>query len=288
MRKRRTVTVPPDPPPRTLVLGDVVRALAEDLGTGDRTGSLVEEGLALEAELCLREDAVLAGAPWFEACFTVLDPRVRIEWLAAEGASVAPGTVARLSGPARALLAGERTAINFLQLLSGTATAARRAVELVRHTRARILDTRKTLPGLREAQKYATRLGGAANHRHGLYDAVMFKENHLAALGGIPAALARAADIRDIPVVVEVENLAELDEALAGGARWVLLDDFALEDLVRAVDRTAGRALLEASGGMDESRLVAVAETGVDFVSVGALTKHVRAIDFSLRCRPPS
>ncbi len=274
----------PDPP-RTAVLEDVSRALAEDLGPGDLTGALIDEDVALEGELRLREEAVLAGRPWFDACFTLLDPRVRVEWLTREGEEASPGIVARLSGPARALLGGERAAINFLQLLSGTATAARRCVRLVAHTRVRILDTRKTLPGLRRAQKYATRVGGADNHRRGLYDAIMFKENHLAALGGIPPALARAAGREDVPVVVEVEDLTELDAALAGGARWILLDDFSLEDLKRAAARTAGRALLEASGGMDEQRLVAVAESGVDVISIGALTKHVHAIDFSLRCR---
>jgi nicotinate-nucleotide pyrophosphorylase (carboxylating) len=281
----KTSAVDTLPPPRTVVLEDVARALAEDLGTGDLTGALVEETLTLEGELRLREPAVLAGRPWFEASFTLLDPRVRIEWLAEEGEETAPGTVARLAGPARALLGGERTAINFLQLLSATATAARRCVRLVAHTPVRILDTRKTIPGLRAAQKYATRVGGAENHRHGLYDAVMFKENHLAALGGVARALARTSERTDVPVVVEVENLDELDAALAGGARWILLDDFSLDDLKRAAARAAGRALLEASGGMDEERLVAVAETGVDIVSIGALTKHVRAIDFSLRCR---
>ena len=274
----------PDPP-RTAVLEDVSRALAEDLGPGDLTGALIDEDVALEGELRLREEAVLAGRPWFDACFTLLDPRVRVEWLTREGEEASPGIVARLSGPARALLGGERAAINFLQLLSGTATAARRCVRLVAHTRVRILDTRKTLPGLRRAQKYATRVGGADNHRRGLYDAIMFKENHLAALGGIPPALARAAGREDVPVVVEVEDLTELDAALAGGARWILLDDFSLEDLKRVAGRTAGRALLEASGGMDEQRLVAVAESGVDVISIGALTKHVHAIDFSLRCR---
>jgi nicotinate-nucleotide pyrophosphorylase (carboxylating) len=279
-------TSPPLPPPRTTVLEDVAHALAEDLGPGDLTGALIEEDAVLEGELRLREEAVLAGRPWFDACFTLLDPRVRIDWLVAEGEEAAPGVVARLSGPARALLGGERSAINFLQLLSATATATRRCVRLVAHTRARILDTRKTLPGLRAAQKYATRIGGAENHRRGLYDAIMFKENHLAALGGIPSALARVTNRNDVPVVVEVETLTELDAALAGGASWILLDDFSLEDLKRAVARTSGRARLEASGGMDESRLVAVAETGVDVISIGGLTKHVRAVDFSLRCRP--
>ena len=273
-----------EPPPLTAVLEDVARALAEDIGPGDLTGALIDESLPLEGELRLREPAVLAGRPWFDACFRLLDARVRIDWLGREGDEAEAGIVARIAGPARAILAGERTAINFLQLLSGTATATRRAVRLVAHTKARVLDTRKTLPGLRVAQKYATRVGGGENHRRGLYDAIMFKENHLAALGGIPAALARVEDRRDVPVVVEVEDLEELEAALAGGAPWILLDDFSLEDLRRAVERATGRARLEASGGMDESRLVAVAETGVDVVSIGGLTKHVRAIDFSLRC----
>lgn len=281
MNEKPSVT----PPPLTTILMDVSRALTEDIGTGDRTGLLVEEDRILEAELHLREESVLAGRPWFDACFRLLDPRVHIDWLAAEGEWAHAGVVTRLRGSARALLAGERTAINFLQLLSGTATVTRRAVDLVRHTRTRILDTRKTLPGLRAAQKYATRLGGAINHRHGLYDAIMFKENHLAVLGGIRPALSRVEHEKDVPVVVEVEDLSELEEALAGKAPWILLDDFTVEDLRQAVLRTAGRALLEASGGMDERRLVEVAETGVDFISIGGLTKHVRAIDFSLRCR---
>jgi nicotinate-nucleotide pyrophosphorylase (carboxylating) len=274
-----------EPPPLTAVLEDVARALAEDIGSGDLTGALIDESLPLEGELRLREPAVLAGRPWFDACFRLLDARVRIDWLGREGDEAEAGIVARIAGPARAILAGERTAINFLQLLSGTATATRRAVRLVAHTKARVLDTRKTLPGLRVAQKYATRVGGGENHRRGLYDAIMFKENHLAALGGITAALARVEGRRDVPVVVEVEDLDELEAALAGGASWILLDDFSLEDLRRAVERATGRARLEASGGMDESRLVAVAETGVDVVSMGGLTKHVRAVDFSLRCR---
>ena len=273
-----------EPPPLTSVLEDVARALAEDIGPGDLTGALIDESLPLEGELRLREPAVLAGRPWFDACFRLLDARVRVDWLGREGDEAEAGIVARIVGPARAILAGERTAINFLQLLSGTATATRRAVRLVAHTKARVLDTRKTLPGLRVAQKYATRVGGGENHRRGLYDAIMFKENHLAALGGITAALARVEGRRDVPVVVEVEDLGELEAALAGGVHWILLDDFSLEDLRQAVERAAGRARLEASGGMDESRLVAVAETGVDVVSIGGLTKHVRAVDFSLRC----
>lgn len=273
-----------EPPPLTAVLEDVARALAEDIGSGDLTGALIDESLPLEGELRLREPAVLAGRPWFDACFRLLDARVRVDWVGREGDETEAGIVARIAGPARAILAGERTAINFLQLLSGTATATRRAVRLVAHTKARVLDTRKTLPGLRVAQKYATRVGGGENHRRGLYDAIMFKENHLAALGGITAALARVEGRRDVPVVVEVEDLDELEAALAGGASWILLDDFSLEDLRRAVERAKGRARLEASGGMDESRLVAVAETGVDVVSMGGLTKHVRAVDFSLRC----
>ena len=273
-----------EPPPLTAVLEDAARALAEDIGPGDLTGALIDESLPLEGELHLREPAVLAGRPWFDACFRLLDARVRVDWLGREGDEAEAGIVARIVGPARAILAGERTAINFLQLLSGTATATRRAVRLVAHTKARVLDTRKTLPGLRVAQKYATRVGGGENHRRGLYDAIMFKENHLAALGGIAAALARVGDRRDVPVVVEVEDLGELEAALAGGVHWILLDDFSLEDLRRAVKRATGRARLEASGGMDESRLAAVAETGVDVVSIGGLTKHVRAVDFSLRC----
>jgi nicotinate-nucleotide pyrophosphorylase (carboxylating) len=263
----------------------VRRALEEDLGSGDVTAeTLVPADHVVRAELRLQEPAVIAGIPWFEASFRLLEPALRIRWKTQEGEEGAAGTiVAELEGPARPLLGGERTALNFLQLLSGTATATRRYVRAVAGTPCRILDTRKTLPGLRTAQKYATRIGGAVNHRFGLYDAILIKENHLASVGGIPVALEKARRRAGVPVILEVETLAELREAIACGAPWILLDNFPLDEIRQAVEFTAGRARLEASGGLDLETIRAVAECGVDFISIGALTKHVRAIDLSLR-----
>jgi nicotinate-nucleotide pyrophosphorylase (carboxylating) len=268
---------------------DVRRALAEDVGTGDRTAALVPD-VHTRAELITREHTVLCGTAWFDAVFQNLDARVRVDWRRRDGERIAAGeTLCVLEGPARALLTGERTALNFLQTLSGTASATARYVDAVRGTRAVILDTRKTLPGLRRAQKYAVTCGGGQNHRMGLYDAVLLKENHVVAAGSIGAALeqARAAAGAGIPVEVEVENLGQLREALAAGAGRILLDNFDLDTLRAAVRETAGRARLEASGGVTLDNVRAVAETGVDFISVGSLTKHVRAIDLSLRFRAP-
>ncbi|MGE0857479.1 MAG: carboxylating nicotinate-nucleotide diphosphorylase [Gammaproteobacteria bacterium] len=264
----------------------VVRnALREDVGAGDVTASLIPAARVSRARVLCREAAVLAGAPWFERVFGQLDERVAVDWLVEEGSMVAPDTVVcRLQGPARALVTGERTALNFLQTLSGTATATRRYVDALGTTRTRILDTRKTLPGLRSAQKYAVRAGGGVNHRMGLYDAILIKENHIAAAGSITAAVSalRAAH-PGLRIEVEVETRAELDEALANGVEMVLLDNFSLAELHAATAHIAGRALVEISGGVELPALAALGQAGADFISIGALTKHVRAVDFSMR-----
>lgn len=263
---------------------DVARALAEDIGPADVSAALAPDRPA-SALLMVREQAVIAGRPWFEGCFLSLDPGLTFEWFCGEGAEVqADALLCRLRGRSRALLSGERCALNFLQTLSATATRTARFVAAVAGTRARILDTRKTLPGLRQAQKYAVRVGGGVNHRMGLFDAVMIKENHLQALGTFAAAIAAARrQWPELPLIVEVETLAELDQALAGAPDRVLLDDFSLDDLRRAVALAAGRVPLEVSGGVSLDTVRAIAETGVDCISVGALTKHIRAIDLSLR-----
>jgi len=250
---------------------------------------LIDAAQFAHAQLVARESMILAGRPWADAVYARIDGRVDIVWHAGDGDRLAAGaTICELAGPARALLTGERTAINFLQTLSGTATVTADYVLAVAHTKARILDTRKTLPGLRAAQKYAVRCGGGCNHRQGLFDAILIKENHVRSAGGIAAALqaARQADPA-IPIEIEVENLQQLREALAAGARRLMLDNFALPDMQQAValNREIGRppAELEASGGLTMDSLTAVAETGIDFISVGALTKHLRAIDLSMR-----
>ncbi|HEX9139960.1 MAG TPA: carboxylating nicotinate-nucleotide diphosphorylase [Steroidobacteraceae bacterium] len=266
----------------------VSRALREDIGSGDVTAGLLAERSTVRASVICREPAVLCGRAWFDESFRQLDPRITVHWLLDEGADIAPSTtVCELSGSARALLSGERTALNFLQLLSGTATIARRYVAAVAGTGCRVLDTRKTIPGLRTAQKYAVRCGGASNHRLGLFDQVLIKENHIAAAGSVAAAV-RAARTQQpqLRIEVETENLAEFEQALVAGADIIMLDDFALEDVRRAVERNRAHqpsALLEVSGGVDLKRIRPFAETGVDFISVGALTKHVKAIDLSLR-----
>ncbi len=275
------------PPPRRQIADDVRRALDEDIGDGDLSAALVPAKRRLAGHVICNEDAVLCGAPWFEETFRQLDPSVELRWLREDGEPIVAGdAVCRLSGPARPVLSGERTALNFLQTLSGTATASRHYAQLAGSSRARLLDTRKTLPGLRAAQKYAVRRGGCDNHRLGLYDAVLLKENHIAACGSLRAALDTAhADIADgVAVQVEVRCAAELAEALDAGARSVLLDNFSLDQLREAVSLTAGRALLEASGSVGQDSLAAVLETGVERVSIGALTKHCRAVDFSMRC----
>jgi len=276
------------PEPPADLPSQVEAALREDVGSGDVTAVLVPAAQQVRGSLVTREDAVLCGRPWAEEVFRRLDPRVRLSWYAADGDAIAARQVIlAIAGPARPVLTGERTALNFLQLLSATATATRRFVAAVAGTHCRVLDTRKTLPGLRSAQKYAVRCGGADNHRLGLYDRVLIKENHIAAAGSITGAIEAARrSAPGITVEVEVESLGELTEALNAGPDIVMLDDFGLQDLAAAValNRAQGaRAKLEASGSVSLETVHAIAATGVDYVSVGALTKHVRAIDMSLR-----
>lgn len=263
----------------------VRNALAEDVGSGDITAALIPADARARARVICREAAVLCGMAWFDAVFRQLDAGIAITWQAADGDLVqADQTLCTLEGPARALLTGERAALNFLQTLSATATLTRQYVEAVSGTGACVLDTRKTLPGLRSAQKYAVTCGGGHNHRIGLFDAFLIKENHIAASGGIAQAVNRAHETAPgKPVEVEVENLAELGEALAAGAERILLDNMPLETLREAVAINAGRARLEASGGVNLQTIRAIAETGVDDISVGGLTKDVRAIDLSMR-----
>ena len=263
----------------------VANALAEDIGTGDISAALVPASRQASARVICRDDAVICGRPWVDEVLLQVDPTLRITWRVADGQEVAAGSeLFVIDGGARSILTVERTALNFLQLLSGTATATRAALALVAGTTTRLLDTRKTVPGLRTAQKYAVRCGGGRNHRLGLFDAFLIKENHIAAAGGISAAV-RAARVFDagLMVEVEVETLEQLEEAIRGGADLVMLDNFELPRMREAVALCAGRTLLEASGGISVQELSAIAATGVDFVSVGALTKHVRAVDLSLR-----
>ncbi len=271
----------PDPNPT------VALALAEDVGAGDLTAALIPEDARAEATVISRETAVLCGAAWFDAVFRQLDPRVAIDWRAADGDRIEPNQVlCTLRGPARPLLTGERTALNFLQMLSGTATLARRFADAVAGTGATILDTRKTLPGLRLAQKYAVRRGGCQNHRIGLFDAVLIKENHIMAAGSITNAIAAARRLHPgVTVEVEVENLAQLEEALAAGPDIVMLDNFDLATMAEAVRIAGGRVKLEASGNVSFDTVRQIAETGVDYISIGGLTKDVRAVDLSMRFR---
>ncbi|MBK6961993.1 MAG: carboxylating nicotinate-nucleotide diphosphorylase [Gammaproteobacteria bacterium] len=264
----------------------VTQALAEDIGDGDLTAQLIPAGTAARARIITREDAVLCGIPWAEAVFARLDPAIDIRWLAAEGEDIrADQTLCELAGDARALLTGERSALNFLQTLSGTATAARRYRDLAAGTGVTVLDTRKTIPGLRLAQKYAVRVGGCRNHRIGLHDAFLIKENHIAACGGIAEAVASARRIAPgKPVEVEVENLDECRQALAAGAERIMLDNFTPADIATAVTlRGAGTTEYEVSGNIDEQSLRRYAAAGVDFISTGALTKHLKAVDLSFR-----
>jgi nicotinate-nucleotide pyrophosphorylase (carboxylating) len=265
---------------------NVLAALAEDIGGGDLTALLVPPQRHAVGIVTSREDAVLCGTAWFDACIRKLDPNARIDWLAHDGAAIEAGQiVCEIAAEARALLTAERSALNFLQLLSGTATQTRIYVEAVAGTRARIVDTRKTLPGLRLAQKYAVRCGDGTNHRLGLYDGILIKENHIIAAGSITAALERARAIAsgNVFIQVEVETLEELAEALDAGATMILLDNMDLTQMHQAVGLTAGRAALEASGGVRLETVRAIAETGIDRISIGTLTKDVRAIDLSLR-----
>ncbi|MGV8900405.1 MAG: carboxylating nicotinate-nucleotide diphosphorylase [Burkholderiaceae bacterium] len=260
-------------------------ALIEDIGSGDVTGLLVPEQEWVKARVLVREEAVLCGAPWFEGVMQSVDAGIRVEWHYAEGdLMTADSAVCTIEAPARALLTAERSALNYLQLLSGVASATRRHVSAIEGTGAAILDTRKTLPGLRLAQKYAVRVGGGKNQRLALYDGILIKENHIAAAGSIGAVMAAALRLHSgVPIQIEVETLQQLEEALAAGARSVLLDNFSTDALRAAVQITAGRALLEASGGINMTTLRAIAETGVDRISIGGLTKDVQATDYSLR-----
>lgn len=265
---------------------NVATALAEDVGTGDLTSYLIPAGRIARGTVISREDAVLCGTAWFDACFHTLDPTARIAWDVRDGDRINAGqTLCEIEAETRALLTAERCALNFLQLLSGTATGTRRFADAVAGTNAKIVDTRKTLPGLRLAQKYAVLTGGGMNHRIGLYDAVLIKENHIIAAGSIREALQRAHENAPgaVFVQIEVESLAQLREALAAGATMILLDNMDLATMREAVAIATGKAQLEASGGVNLERVRAIAETGVDRISVGSLTKDVRAIDLSLR-----
>ncbi len=271
-------------PPAASIESDVRRALDEDIGSGDATSALLPD-VADTAYLLCKEDAVVCGRPWFDLCHRAIDPDVRIHWHAEEGARVAAGTLlATIDGRARALVTAERTSLNFMQTLSATATVTAAYVDAVAGTRARILDTRKTLPGLRLAQKYAVRVGGGTNHRIGLYDAVMLKENHIRAAGSIAGAVQASRErFASLPVIVEVETLDQLREALDSACDRILIDDFDAGMRREAVRIAAGRTPLEVSGGVDLSTVRAIAEDGVDCISIGGLTKHVRAIDLSLK-----
>jgi nicotinate-nucleotide pyrophosphorylase (carboxylating) len=264
---------------------NVTDALAEDIGDGDRTGLLVPATARRTARITVREEAVLCGVPWFEAVMRRVDESIRIEWLYREGARMIANTpVVLLHGPARALLTAERNGLNFLQMLSGVATTTRHYVDAIEGTRARILDTRKTLPGLRLAQKYAVRVGGGANQRLALYDGILIKENHIAAAGGVGAAMDAALALNvGVPIQIEVETLEQLETALAHRAESILLDNFSFGDMRDAVRITGGRAVLEVSGGVNFDTVRTIAETGVDRISIGALTKDVRATDYSMR-----
>jgi nicotinate-nucleotide pyrophosphorylase (carboxylating) len=278
------MTFPPDLAAE--VERNVQAALAEDIGSGDLTALLAPAARPATGIVISREDAVLCGTAWFDACLRHLDPAVRIDWQARDGDRIAAGQVlCAIAADTRALLSGERSALNFLQLLSGTATQTRRYVDAVAGTRAQIVDTRKTLPGLRRAQKYAVTCGGGTNHRIGLYDGILIKENHIIAAGSVTAAFERARAIAPpgVFIQIEVETLEQLAEALDAGATMILLDNMDLRQMRQAVGLTAGRAALEASGGVRLDSVRAIAETGVDRISIGTLTKDVRAIDLSLR-----
>lgn len=265
---------------------NVQAALNEDVGAGDWTARLLPADQQTTATIVCRGAAVVCGQPWAERTFRALDPEARVDWLVPEGAAVRAGEpICRVRGHTRALLTGERTALNFLQMLSAVATATRRYVDEVRGTRAKILDTRKTLPGLRLAQKYAVTVGGGANHRKGLYDAILIKENHIAAAGSVTAALQRARDIAPpgVWIQIEVETRTQLEEAVAAGAKMILLDNMTPAQMADAVRYTAGRAELEASGGITLENVREIAQTGVDRISIGTLTKDIDAVDLSMR-----
>lgn len=275
---------PPDP---TDVAADVAHALAEDIGSGDVSAALIPATAQASATILTREDMVLAGAPWVDAVFRTLDPGAEVHWHHREGEPVPAGsTLCTLRARARAMLSGERTALNFLQTLSATATVTARFVAALAGTGTRVLDTRKTLPGLRRAQKYAVRAGGGVNHRMGLYDAVLIKENHIAAAGGIAQAIAAArAQSPGLMVEIEVESLAEYRQAIAARPDRIMLDELAEDELQQAIAEREEGIELELSGGVDLDRIAAISQLGVDYVSVGALTKHIHAIDLSMRLR---
>jgi nicotinate-nucleotide pyrophosphorylase (carboxylating) len=268
-----------------LIQADIARAFAEDIGAGDATADLLPADARASATLTCREDAVMAGIDWFNACFRQLDPDIQIDWTLHDGERASAGAViCRIHGKARPMVTAERSALNFLQLLSSTATTTSRYVAAVAGTGVRVLDTRKTVPGLRLAQKYAVRCGGGHNHRVGLYDAILVKENHIIAAGGISAAAEAARRLHpSLLLEIEVENLDELQQALAAGADRIMLDNFSLPLMREAVAIAKGRSQLEISGNVDLTTIRDYASTGVDFISVGALTKHVHAVDLSLR-----
>jgi nicotinate-nucleotide pyrophosphorylase (carboxylating) len=268
-----------------LIINQAANALDEDVGRGDISAALIDAEKQLETELLVREDAVLCGCQWFEEVFRQCDEGIKVDWLATDGDKVSANTVVcKVSGPARGLLTAERSAINFLQTLSATATLTHSYAARISHTDCRILDTRKTIPQLRVAQKFAVLCGGGSNHRIGLFDAYLIKENHLAAGGGIAKTVARAREMNpDKLVEVEVEDLEQLQQAIDASVDRVLLDNFSIDDMVRAVELNQRRIELEASGNIELEQLLEIANTGVDFISIGALTKHLRAIDFSLR-----
>jgi len=270
---------------KAALAANVAAALVEDIGSGDITAGLIPQERQATARVITRDDMVLAGKLWVEATFMAVDPQLNLQWLVDEGQAVAAGTALfKVSGKARSLLTAERTALNFLQTLSATATHTRELTQLISGTKAKLLDTRKTLPGLRVAQKYAVLIGGGENHRMGLYDAFLIKENHIMAAGSIAAAVSTAqAQAPGKMVEVEVENAEELAQAIAAGANRIMLDNFSLEAMREAVVYTAGRAELEASGGVNKKTLRAIAETGVDYISLGTLTKDIKAIDLSMR-----
>ena len=265
---------------------NVNAALKEDLGRGDLTARLIPIKTRASATVITRETAVLCGTAWFEACFRKLDPKVKIGWTAKDGDNIQAGqALCKISGKARAMLSAERPALNFLQILSATATLTRRYTEAVKGARAAIMDTRKTLPGLRIAQKYAVKIGGGKNQRIGLFDGILIKDNHILAAGSISQALQQAKKLAKpgVPIQIEVENLQELEEALSAGAKLILLDNFNLEQMREAVRITGKRAVLEASGGVNLDNVRAIAETGVDRISIGSLTKDIKAVDLSMR-----
>jgi len=272
-------------PSSAVIERNVRAALEEDIGSGDITAALIDRSARARARVITRESGVLCGQPWVDAVFAALDSSVRVDWHCRDGQRVAAGdTLFSVEGAARSLLTGERSALNFLQLLSGTATACRRYADRVAGTAVRLLDTRKTIPGLREAQKYAVRCGGCHNHRIGLYDAYLIKENHIAACGGIAAAVATARrNAPGKPVEVEVETFAELEQALAAACDRIMLDNFSLQETAQAVVLADGRVELESSGNVTEETLLALAQTGVDYISIGALTKDCKALDLSMR-----